>query len=504
MKLFRALSCLALLVPTLALSQGFQIPTPAKQVPYSGTVTDPAGTVPITVTVPTGCAAAQAASAITVTCGSTPPPPKCATAFCLNSVSAATVPVAAGGSITVNASVISTATVSNQTIDVEVLDPQGNKLPNCQNWQVGVNFTANVPVSPTPLACTIPAGSAAGTYSVFVGTFLPAPANTLQWEAKPAMSFAVTGGVIPPPVVGPLDTPAKVLNYLVGLPGTTRRVLTGQHVNYWDANPMDDWTPMQSTFGQTPAILGMGVGIGGSPADALFIAAANTQLAAGGIVQFSIWPGSPTVSPVQGGNSDGPVNFANITVAGTIENKNWSAFITYLAGELKQVKGPVILRLFHEVNGTWFWWGNQNPAQFQALWNYTRAGLIAAGVTNALYEFNINAGVGNYTAYYPGAAAVDIVSEDSYPTGANDPAYAALATLNKPIIIAETGATSQNPAQFPPMSFDNNSILQTTKNSYPKAVADLYWCQGLTLLLQQNGQAVMSDPAVVNLSTLPH
>lgn len=501
----RSLALLALSLTAfaaLAAPQTFNVPTPAKSVPVpASSVMDPAATVPVSVTVPSGCTATQTGSAIAVACssGPTPPPAGCTAAFCLTSVKVSAATVAAGGSVTVSASVTASAAGANQTIDLEVDDPSGNKVAGCQNWQTGVAFTAQQPVSPTPLTCTIPATAKPGTYGVFVGTFAPAPANTLLWEAKPAATFTVTAGATPPPATGALTTPTELLNYLVSLPGQPRHLMVGQHTNIWDADPLDNWTPLSPK----PAVMGVSFGVGGSPSDSLFVNAANQQLAAGGIVQVSIWPGSPTASPVQGGDSNGAVNFGNITVPGTIEYKNWQAFIGYLAQELEQIDGPVILRLFHEVNGTWFWWGNKPAAQFQALWNLTRSGLQAAGVTNALYEYNVNAGVGNYTAYYAGAATTDIVSEDSYPPGANDPAYAALASLGKPIILAETGA---NPtvSKVPPNSFDNSSIMATTKASYQNVVAVMYWCQVLGLTTQNGAAQVLSDAAGITLPQLPH
>jgi len=124
-------------------------------------------------------------------------------------------------------------------------------------------------------------------------------------------------------------------------------------------------------------------------------------------------------------------------------------------------------------------------------------------VTNALWMYNINAGVGNYAAYYPGAAYADLVSWDSYPVNTGDTSlYNALLATGKPILVAETGA-SPNASSIPPYSFDNATILATIKASFPKVIAAVVWCQNLALSQQQGDEAFMTDPAVITLADLP-
>lgn len=515
---FLALLALSLTAfAALAAPQTFNVPTPAKSVPVpASSVMDPAATVPVSVTVPSGCTATQTGSAIAVACssGPTPPPAGCTAAFCLTSVKVSAATVAAGGSVTVNASVTAAATAANQTIDVEVLDPSGNKLPACQNWQTGVSFTAQQAVAAPALTCAIPARSPAGTYGVFVGTFSPAPANALLWQAKPAANFAVTGGVTPPPppTTGPLTTPAALLQYLVGLKGQPKHVLIGQFGNHYDANNfLDNWTPLSPS----PAILGMWLDVPWAVPDAQQIAAANAHLAKGGIVQVSLASG--VTNGLASLDATTPVgsqvlNWKNMATAGTPDYNAWVSYLqSYVAPALKQFNGPVLFRPFVECNGNWEGaYYTTDTASFIKVWQIMVATLKAAGATNVLYEYNINAGVGGYNDRYAGAAFVDVVSEDAYPPGANDEAYAAIATLGKPVMIAETGADIAA-SSFPVNTFDNYSILKTVVASYPSAVAVMYWCQQLGLLLQQGGATPLSnspptlaDPAAITLPQLPH
>lgn len=94
------------------------------------------------------------------------------------------------------------------------------------------------------------------------------------------------------------------------------------------------------------------------------------------------------------------------------------------AHNLKDRQGvliPVIMRLFHENTGAWFWWGNEQctPAQYQALYRYTVEYLRdKKGVTNFLYAYSPNEFVNpteqDYLERYPGDAWVDVMGFDTY------------------------------------------------------------------------------------------
>lgn len=120
-------------------------------------------------------------------------------------------------------------------------------------------------------------------------------------------------------------------------------------------------------------------------------------------------------------------------VAGTIPailpggNKNqlyndWldkvATFISSLTDE-KGVKIPVILRLFHELNGDWFWWGGKNcsPDEIKSLWKYTVGYLRdKKKIHHLLYAFNTDRfqSESAYFDRYPGKEWVDIVGFDVY------------------------------------------------------------------------------------------
>lgn len=84
---------------------------------------------------------------------------------------------------------------------------------------------------------------------------------------------------------------------------------------------------------------------------------------------------------------------------------------------------PVIFRPFHEMSGSWFWWGARHARaeDYRRLWRFTVEylrdvrgvhNLLWAYSTNALSEFPRNA----YWTWYPGDAYVDILGFDDYFT----------------------------------------------------------------------------------------
>lgn len=108
-------------------------------------------------------------------------------------------------------------------------------------------------------------------------------------------------------------------------------------------------------------------------------------------------------------------------------NKVFNAYLDQIADwahNLKDDKGhliPVIMRLFHENTGAWFWWGSEQttPAEYQQLYRYTVEYLRdKKGVTNFLYAYSpnefLNPKESDYLERYPGDAWVDVMGFDSY------------------------------------------------------------------------------------------
>jgi mannan endo-1,4-beta-mannosidase len=80
---------------------------------------------------------------------------------------------------------------------------------------------------------------------------------------------------------------------------------------------------------------------------------------------------------------------------------------------------PVVFRPYHEMSGSWFWWGGRHrtPEQFAALWRFTVEYLRdAKGVHNLLYAYSTDVfeSPDDYLRHYPGDAYADVLGFDDY------------------------------------------------------------------------------------------
>jgi hypothetical protein len=102
--------------------------------------------------------------------------------------------------------------------------------------------------------------------------------------------------------------------------------------------------------------------------------------------------------------------------------KTWLDKVAIFMQSLKGKHGeyiPVIFRLFHELNGSWFWWGGKNctAEELKQLWHFTVGYLRdQKNVHNLLYAYNTDRFIsqGDYLERYPGDDWVDITGFDIY------------------------------------------------------------------------------------------
>ena len=86
---------------------------------------------------------------------------------------------------------------------------------------------------------------------------------------------------------------------------------------------------------------------------------------------------------------------------------------------------PIIFRIFHELNGSWFWWGGKNctPYELKRLYQFTETYLRdVKHLHNLIYAFNTDrfSGQDEYLERYPGNDYVDIVGFDIYQRKGGD------------------------------------------------------------------------------------
>lgn len=95
-----------------------------------------------------------------------------------------------------------------------------------------------------------------------------------------------------------------------------------------------------------------------------------------------------------------------------------AAFISSLKGD-KGEPIPIIFRPFHELNGSWFWWGKNNctAAELIKLYRFTETYLRdEKQLHNLIYAYNTDrfATTDEYMERYPGNEWVDIIGFDIY------------------------------------------------------------------------------------------
>jgi hypothetical protein len=108
--------------------------------------------------------------------------------------------------------------------------------------------------------------------------------------------------------------------------------------------------------------------------------------------------------------------------------KSWLDKVADFIFSLKGKNGeqiPVILRLFHELNGNWFWWGKDHctPEEFKQLWQFTVSYLREKkNIHQLLYAYNTDRfnSKEDYLLKYPGDKWVDIVGFDIYQQKGGD------------------------------------------------------------------------------------
>jgi hypothetical protein len=110
---------------------------------------------------------------------------------------------------------------------------------------------------------------------------------------------------------------------------------------------------------------------------------------------------------------------------GGSQNALYNIWLDRVASFLFSLRGPkgesipVVLRLFHELNGGWFWWGKGNCTddELKGLWRYTVAYLRdEKQLHQLLYAFNTDRfqTKEEYLQRYPGDEWVDVIGFDIY------------------------------------------------------------------------------------------
>jgi mannan endo-1,4-beta-mannosidase len=216
---------------------------------------------------------------------------------------------------------------------------------------------------------------------------------------------------------------------------------------WWgDSNRSD----VKSVAGSHPAIIGIDFsGLSGQP-DSLIKTEENRlrkiiqeTYARDGIITIS-WH---FYNPLSDGGfywKDG-VSVASIPrlIPGASDHEIYKSIVTRISKFIHSVKGkkgepiPMIFRPFHELDGSWFWWGKSHcsPDEIKTLWkftvNYMRDSMK---VHQLLYAFSPDCTFSSEAEFlerYPGDDYADLVGMDNYADFGRDGKYNLPAAVKK-------------------------------------------------------------------------
>jgi len=151
--------------------------------------------------------------------------------------------------------------------------------------------------------------------------------------------------------------------------------------------------------------------------------------------------------------------------------KSWLDKVAVFFESLKGRNGepiPVIFRPFHELNGSWFWWGGKNtsPQELINLYRFTETYLRdVKNIHHLLYAYNTDrfATKQEYLERYPGDEYVDVIGFDIYQKGD---------ILSNDKFIAETERSLQD---IESIAKEKNKIAALTEFGYNTVPDSTWW-----------------------------
>jgi Glycosyl hydrolase family 26 len=181
---------------------------------------------------------------------------------------------------------------------------------------------------------------------------------------------------------------------------------------------------------------------------------------------YSNWPDPFQISFAESASQHGAetvVQLVPMTNDGTpvplasIASGKDDAYLRSFATAVKEFKRNITLSFGHEMNGSWYAWGNHHtsPKLFVAAWRHIVKVFRAAGASNATWLWTVNvmandipSPIPSPKAWWPGGSYVNWVGIDGYYYKSSSgfaslfgPTIAVVRGLtHDPILIAETGA----------------------------------------------------------------
>lgn len=194
----------------------------------------------------------------------------------------------------------------------------------------------------------------------------------------------------------------KALCYLYSIYG--KKILSGQEEN----NDDNAQTYIYNNTGKYPAIRAFD--INNSKAASQCVAHAKK----GGLCMYGYHMGIVNGDGYDSSKTKTDIN--QVLTEGSTYNTTFKSRLDKVATatQTAQDAGAVVLmRLFHEAGGTWFWWSMESGAQFVKLWKYAFNYLtVTKGLKNLIWMMPYDGSP--QASFYPGKAFVDIGGADNY------------------------------------------------------------------------------------------
>jgi mannan endo-1,4-beta-mannosidase len=226
-----------------------------------------------------------------------------------------------------------------------------------------------------------------------------------------------------------------ILAYLRELQ-SEHKTLVGVQVNEYEVYiRCTSYDRIVEQTGKRPALLGLELmnAIAYPPYAAYLTDRALTQEARGGLVTMSWHERNPIEVCPRGEFYEcakkpmTPAMFDVVLTDGTKAHKLWLADVNKIAKLLARwrKRGIVVLfRPYHEMNGNWFWWGQQDayPRLWDALYDELA---IRRHLDNLIWVWSADRDVPDAARYFPQRHKPDVVGIDVYESDPDSAKYAA-------------------------------------------------------------------------------
>lgn len=288
------------------------------------------------------------------------------------------------------------------------------------------------------------------------------------------------------------------------------RLVSGQFAGWSGSASIGELGKIHEATGRWPVMIGLdycGWRQGDKPDMAHIDVRQPNQLAreywqAGGLVNLSWHAPNPSGASLKTNN----IKLADVLKPGPLHDA-WLASLDTVATGLQELQAAgvvVIWRPLHEMNGGWFWWGAQEPADFIALWRHMFDYFThKKGLHNLIWAWGPNHGQKHADLYYPGDAYADLIGLDAYTEHINPDkivGFDRLAKIKKPVGLTEFGPHG---ASNPPGNFDFRRLLDGIEKNFPQLRHFLCWNEKWNPAENRFAKEFYNDPRVITRDQVP-